>query len=204
MSSGGSDLLHDVAVRIVRRWLQGRHAGVVQTGGRDGLAGRAVDLTFTDGMLQRRVKVKADPYIGSDPVKIRDHGLIFYRADQSSLALEAVANAATKEPGWVFDSGATDLYYYFLAISQPQAEVQALFEEPDDIFYSELEVERDELVVIPMMELRSWFAENFERFATRPVRTGRGSAWYRLVPRSELQLAVPETRNWGSIFARLG
>jgi hypothetical protein len=184
------------------RWLEGRHLGVLKTGGRDGLGGRAIDLTFTEGAVQHRVKVKADPYFGTDPASINDHSLLFYRANQDSFAFEAVANSATKEPGWMFDSGATDLYYYFVAITQPPEDVEALCDEPDDVFFSELQVERDELVIFPMNAVREWFEANYERYPSRPVRTGGVSAWYRLVPRSDLQGAVPGLVSRGPIFPR--
>lgn len=202
MATDGTAVLHKAAIRIITRWLESRHLGVMQTGGRDGIGGRGVDLTFTDGASQHRVKVKADPYFGTDPAKVNDHDLSFYRAYQDSFAFEAVANSATQEPGWMFESGATDLYYYFLAISQPLEEVEALLDEPDDVFFDELAVERDELVVIPMPEVKAWFSENFERYATRPVRSGSASAWYRLIPRRDLQSSVPLLVSRGSIFPK--
>lgn len=199
MTQDGSELLHRLAVRIVSRWLSSRHLGVAAKGG-SGPSGQTADITYNQGIAQRRIKVKADPYFGTDPRKVDDHGLIFYRANQDSFAFEAVADAVTKEPGWVFGSGAEDLYYYFVAIAQPLDEVRVLADEPDEIFFNELAVERDELVILPMAPVTSWFERNFERYPTRPVRTGRGSAWYRLVPRPELEAALPEVQSRGSIF----
>jgi hypothetical protein len=198
-------LLHqDVADRIVARWLtrQGK-VDVQLTGGLVGLGGRSVDITYSWQGDRRRIKVKADSYFGTDPAKVRDRTLTFYRQDSFAYAFEAVANTATREPGWMFNSSADEIYYYYLAIAQPEADVRALMGEPDEVFFTELAVERDELVVMPMAVTREWFEANFERYTPRPVMNAGASAWYRLVPREDLERAVPEVRRVGPIFVGL-
>lgn len=204
MSINDAKLLQRVAERIIARWLvrQGR-LDVHLTGGLQSLGGKAVDLTYAWQGGQHRIKIKADPYFGTDPRKIADRNLTYYRGDASAFAFEAVANAATREPGWMFESTAHEIYYYYLAISQPEEEVAALVSEPDEVFFSELAVDRDELVVLPVKETRQWFEENFERYTPRPVMSGGASAWYRLVPRSDIESAVPGIRSVGPIFSGL-
>jgi hypothetical protein len=197
-------LLQDVAERIIARWLvqQGR-LDVALTHGRQSLGGRAVDLTYAWQGGQHRVKIKADPYFGSDPRRIADRALTFYRPDQRMFAFEAVANAATREPGWMFDTNAQDIYYYYVAIAQSEEEVAALAGEPDEVLFNELAVERDELVILPADATRTWFEANYERYTPRPVMSAGASAWYRLVPRSDIEGVVTGVRNAGPVFSTI-
>jgi hypothetical protein len=200
----GLPLLNSVAERVLVRWLiaQGR-PDAVRTSGKEGLGGHAVDITYTRQGSLWRVKVKADPYCGTDSAMIADRSLAFYREDGESYAFEAVANVATREPGWMIESDADELYYYYLGLGQPEEEVRALSGEADGALFAGLNVVHDELVVLPMRETRAWFQENFERFTPRPVLFGGGSGWYRLVPRAELDAAVPSIRSAGPIFRSL-
>ncbi len=201
----GMPLLQAVAERIISRWLEQQGVfDVAMTAGRESLGGRMVDLTFTRQGAVRRVKVKPDPYFGVDPVKVANRSLAFYRADMGAFAVEAVANAATREPGWMFESAADDLYYYYLAIAQDEDEVRALVTEPDEVFFSELAVDRDELVVMPMAVARQWFEQHYEDYTPRPVMVGGASAWYRLVPRPDIERAVPGITVPGPIFRLAG
>lgn len=204
MPLSGTSLLQNVAERILVRWLtqQGK-LDVRLTGGVRSLGGRSVDLTYAWQGGRHRVTVKPDPYYGTDPSLISDRSLSFYRADASAYGLEAVANAATREPGWAVESDADDVYYYFLALSQAEDEVAAITAEPDEVFFSELAVGRDDLVVIPGKQLRTWFEANAGKYTSRPVLSGPTSAWYRMVPRDELDRAVPGIRHAGSVFSSL-
>lgn len=204
MAGDGTRLLQDVAERIVIRWLRGQgSADASSTGGMASYGGRAVDISYSPAGSQRRAKLKPDPYYGLDRAKVADRSLTYYREDAGVLALEAVANSVTREPGWMVAPGADELFYYFLAISQPEDEVRALLAEPDPVFFGELLVERDELLVIPMAAARAWFAENLERFATRPVMSGGTSSWYRLVPKQEMEASVRGIRRVGPVFGGL-
>jgi hypothetical protein len=147
--------------------------------------------------------VKADPYFGTDPRKIGDRELVFYRADEGCLAFEAVANSATRELGWTLVSEAQDLYYYYLVLSQTEDEVRALLAEPDEVFFSELAVERDELLVLPMDTLRDWFGAHYQNYPPRPVMGIDSAAWNRLVPRSDLEKAWGRLTSAGAVFAKL-
>lgn len=196
----GNELLQATAERIVARYLvQTGKLDVIRTGGREALGGRNVDITYAWQGGRHKVKVKADSYAGTDPAKINDRDLPFYRSDAGIYAFEAVANSATREPGWVFNTEADDLYYYYLAIAQTEDEVRALFAEPDEVFFSELRVDRDDLHILPLDATRGWFNENYENYTPRPVMQGGFAAWYRLVPRNDIVHTVP-IRDAGSIF----
>ncbi len=199
----GSALLHHVAVRILARYLerQGRGDVTVQRT----LLGdaEAVDLTFRDQGRTLAVKVKADSYYGSDPVKIADRTLTYYRPETHSYGLEVIANSATREPGWVSRSRADQLFYYRFVIAQTEEEVAALAEEPDDVFFAELAVERDDLRILPMPELRAWFERTKDRFTPRPVMTDGRPAWYRIAPSEDVEAGVTGIRSVGPVFAAI-
>lgn len=203
MGEEGAQLLHAVGVRILSRWLEQNRGDVSLTGGRASFGGRGVDLLYPQGMSQTSVKVKVDPYYGTEANLINDRDLPFYRASQSSFAFEAVANAATRERGWMFDSDATELFYYFLTLTQPEAEVAELMDEDDEAFFSELVVGSDELVIMPMAAVRAWFEEHHERYAPRPVAHGFTSAWFRVIPRGDIESAVPHIRSMGRVFSAI-
>jgi len=193
-------LLQSIAEKIVARWLEEQGLGdVVRTPG--GASGRGVDITCTSSGALRRLKVKADPYFGTDPAKIAERSLLFYRQTTDSLALEAIANSATREPGWAMGCDADDVYYYYLAIAQPEDEVAALIEQGDEALFAGLKVDRDELLILPMKPTAAWFAKNVDRYAPRPVTTGSGSGWYRLVPRTDVQKGVSGMRVVGPILS---
>ncbi len=197
-------LLQDVAERIVARWLGERGKLDVQDAtGREALGGRAVDLTYAWQGSRHKIKVKPDPYFGTDPGKIADRSLTFYRADASAYAFESIANSATREPGWVSGSDADELFYYRLALGQTEEEIRALMNEPDEVFFSELEVDRDELVTMPMAAARAWFDSNADNYQARPVIVGGVAAWYRLVPRADIDSAVQGLKIVGPVFRSL-
>lgn len=165
-------------------------------------AQRGIDLIVVPTMGGRRsIKVKADAYCGTDPGKIQDRSLAYYRPETNAFALESVADANTRAPGWMLESDADDLYYYYLALGQEPDEVQALLKEPDEIFFSELKVERDELIVLPMDATRTWFAMHADKYPPRPVFNGGTSSWYRLVPRGDIRAQVTGVRIVGAIFS---
>ncbi len=204
MKAAGPVLLQHVAERILSRWLQRQGKVEVHcTGGLHSFGGRSVDIVHAWQGAQWRIKVKPDPYFGTDPRRIADRALTFYRAATDAYAFEAVANAATREPGWMIESSADDLYYYRIVISQPEDEVAALFEEPDEVFFSELAVDADQLVVLPMRATAEWFERNFERYAPRPVVIEGPPAWFRLVPRSDIDAAVSGIKHVGPVMSTL-
>jgi hypothetical protein len=197
--------LQAVAERIIARdLLRGVTSDVDIVSDARAHAGRGVDMNYEAAPgVRRAVKVKADPYFGTDSGMIGDRSLSFYRADTGSFAFESLADAATREPGWMVESQADDLYYYFLALPQKEDEVCALLRESDDSFFSQIRVERDDLVVLPMAATRRWFAEHADNYPPRPVSLGERSAWYRLVPRPDVQREVPGVRIVGPVFAGL-
>lgn len=197
-------LPQSVAERIIAKHLLVRGASraeIVDAG--DSSHGRGIDIVAIEGKASRRIKVKADPYFGVDSRKIGDRGLEFYRADSGSLAFEAVANSSTREPGWTLVSDADDLYYYYLALGQTPDEVRALLSEPDEVFFSEIAVERDELLVLPMKDVREWFEAHYQDYAPRPVMHAGVASWYRLVPRADVEKALGRLSSAGPIFSRL-
>ena len=203
--STGTNLLQAVAERIVAGHLESTGTGDVRynTSRPDGYAGSGVDLSFPDRGVDHKIKVKPDPYFGTDPRKVNDLSLTYYRSDAGHYAFESISDPVTREPGWMFNSRADDLYYYYLAISQSEEDVRALMSEPDEVFFSELAVDRDELRVLPMREIQKWFDAHYENYPPRPVTSGQRSSWYRLIPRGEVDSAATGMRVVGPIFARL-
>jgi hypothetical protein len=187
----GSTLHHTVACRIVGSYLGATGALDVRTPAIPAGESDGVDITLLRDGRKSGLKVKADSYFGTDPVKIADRNLPFYRRQGADYAFEAVSDSVTRRPGWMFHSEASHLYYYFLALGQPEAEVAALLGEPDEVFFGELKADRDELHVIPMDALQEWFEAHYEQYTPRPVLVGDHSAWYRLVPRDVLRSSVP-------------
>lgn len=197
-------LLQQVAERIVAAYLTSTGmADVAVVSHFDAFRKRSVDVTHAWQGGVRQIKIKPDPYFGNDSAKIKNRALTFYRAEAGNYAFEAVANSATRAPGWMFESAADDLYYYYLVLSQQEDEVRALLRESDDVFISELQVDRDELRILPMAETRIWFEQHFEEYPPRPVVLGSAAAWYRLVPKSDIERAIPRIRTVGSLSASL-
>jgi hypothetical protein len=199
----GTQLLHAVAERIIAEYLRRDGRMDVRVNRESGLAARAdkVDISFITPSGAHGIKVKSDPYIGNDPGKAADRARSFYRTDAKAYALETVAS--TRQPGWLFSSAADDLYYYYLAIEQTEAEVATLFKEPDEMFFATLAVAIDELHVLPMGALRAWFEPRQESYPTRPVVRDGAAAWYRLVPRADVLAGVPGVQVIGSVFGGL-
>ncbi|MBF4509746.1 MAG: hypothetical protein ISP10_04615 [Aeromicrobium sp.] len=203
MAPTGSTLLHEVATRILGRYLErtGATSVVVSRALRDEAIG--VDLQYTRGAEPLTAKVKADAYFGSDPLKIADRALPFYRAQSGTYGLESMADTATREPGWLQRSQADDLFYYRLVIAQPEDVVAELFAAHDAEFFAKLAVERDELKIIPMRALREWYEKSADRYAPRPVVTDGRPAWYRIVTEKDLDTQVPGVRAVGSVYHRV-
>jgi hypothetical protein len=186
----GNNLLQAVALRILQQYLAKTGAESISVLSENGRTGDSTDIVCRMAGAGMRIKVKADPYCGNDPAKIADREFPLYRRQGTEYAFEAISNIVTREPGWIFNSDAGLIYYYFLAIGQTEDEINALMGESDEVLLHELRVERDDLHVIRMQELRAWFEANYESYAPRPVAFGDYSAWYRLVPRDVLQKAV--------------
>jgi hypothetical protein len=186
-----NQLLQAVALRVIGSYLRRTGADGVSAVSDGREIGKGTDIVCRIDGRATRIKVKPDPYCGSDPVKVADRTLVFYRRQGTDYAFEAISHHLTRQPGWIFNSDAERLYYHFLCLGQTEDEVAALMGEEDDVFFQELRVERDELHVIPMLQLREWFAANFEQYTPRPVVVGDHSAWYRLIPRGVLQAEVP-------------
>lgn len=204
MALAGGKLLHEVVMRTLVRYLEQTGAGDVRQRLDDDPLGEGVDLAYASGGLQVRAKVKADPYFGTDPALIADRSLAFYRVDAQSYALEALSDTTTRSPGWIQRSDADELLYYRLAIAQPESEVAALLYGPDEVFFSELAVARDELRIVPMAQLRAWFASTYDRYMPRPVIATGQPAWYRIVPADDLDRAVTGIRVIGPVYGLLG
>lgn len=195
----GALLLQQLAQRIVAAYLnKAGYSDVRVVAGAS--TGAGVDIACSVGGKRVRLKVKPDSYFGTDPAKVYDRDLVFYRPDAGHYAFESISNNMTREPGWIFNSEADDLYYYFIALNQPEDEIAALLGEPDEVFFGELQVERDELHILPMRATQRWFDEHYEEYTPRPVTVGDHSAWYRLIPRADIEGDVPGIRLAGPIF----
>jgi hypothetical protein len=199
------ELLQAVANRIIAAYLDSQGYADVRVAplAADGRARSGVDVTYRFQGVDHRVKVKPDAYYGTDPAKVQDRGLTFYRSDSGVFAFETIANHMTREPGWMVDSRAEDLYYYYLVIAQHEDEIAALLDEPDEVFFSELEVERDQLYVLPMRQTQRWFDDNSEEYVPRPVMAGEHSSWVRIIPRGDIERDVAGIETVGGVFSRL-
>lgn len=205
MSHRGQALLQDVAERIVKRFLLSTGSVGVMFVDEEEDPDRflGVDLVYTRAAESVKVKVKPDTYFGVDPRKIADQSLSFYRSPANAYAFETISHHVTRQAGWVFNSMADELYYYFLVIGQTEDEVAKLMDQPDDVFFSRLAVERDELHVLPMKALSEWFESHYEDYMPRPVMLGGYSAWYRIVPISDIAATSAAATIRGSIFSRV-
>lgn len=203
MALTGSPLIHEVGKRILGRYLETAGARDVELSPAMRVDATGVDIRRVEGLSPITAKVKVDYYYGNDSAKIANRDYTFYRTDTGSYALEAIADTATRAPGWVVTSLADQLLYYRLALPRPEAEVAALLESPDGVFFSELGVDRDELRIVPMHALREWFDRSNDRYMPRPVITGGRSAWYRIVPMTELEAGVPGVTVVGPVYSRL-
>ncbi|MDZ4180238.1 MAG: hypothetical protein U1E29_13575 [Coriobacteriia bacterium] len=203
--STGAALLQQVAERILLGFLRstGHTDARRLASGPEVTTGAGVDLVYAAGGKAVRAKVKPDPYFGTDPAGVADRALTFYRPNAGHYAFESISNHLTREPGWIFSSDADDLYYYYLAIRQTEAEVTALYRGPDEVFFGELAVERDELHVISMSELRRWFEAHYESYAPRPVNAGNHAAWFRLIPQADIQSAIAGIKTVSPVFSRV-
>jgi len=201
----GVMLLQGVADRILAAYLETVGYGSVRiiTGRPEGYASSSVDVTYRYQGVDRKIKVKPDAYFGTDPVKVRDRSLTFYRSDAGAFAFESISNNMTREPGWMFDSTAEYLYYYYLVITQTEEEVSALLAEPDEIFFSELKVDRDELFILPMKATQGWFNDHYEEYPPRPVTIGDRSAWFRMIPRGDIEGSVEGIKTVGPVFSKV-
>jgi hypothetical protein len=200
----GGRLLQAVAGRIIEAHLRLDGATtMLATSDADPLVAEGIDLVYNRGGRAVRVKIKPDTYFGADARKVADQDLMFYRGDSGSYAFETISHHLTRGPGWMLNSRADELYYYFLALGQGEAEVAALMEGPDEVFFSELVVDRDELHVLPLPPLREWFEENQERYVPRPIALGDHSGWYRIVPIADIDASVRGNAVRAPIFSRL-
>jgi len=176
---------------------------MLATSDADPLLAEGIDLVYNRGGRAVKVKIKPDTYFGADPRKVADKDLTFYRDASDSYAFETIAHHMTRGPGWMFNSHADELYYYFIALGQGEDEIGALMQEPDAVFFSELAVERDELHVLPLVPLRQWFEVNQDRYAPRPIALGDHSGWFRIVPVADIDPSIRANAVKGSIFSRL-
>ena len=201
----GMMLLQAVADRIIARYLTEDGYGDVRiiSGRPNGYTSSGVDVAYRYEGKDRRIKIKPDAYFGTDQKKVQDRDLTFYRSEAGHYAFESISNHMTREPGWMFNSKAEELFYYYLVLPQSEEEIAALLSEQDDIFFSELKVDRDELRVMPMKATREWFEQHFEEYAPRPVTVGNHSAWYRLIPQNDIDNAVSGIKTIGSVFAKV-
>ncbi len=200
----GTPLLHEVGKRILGRYLEIGGAAEVAVSPAMRVDATGVDIRWSSAGERQTAKVKIDCYCGTDAEKIADRDFAFYRRDTASYALEAIADTSTRALGWVQASMADELHYYRVCIARPEAEIAALLESPDGVFFSELAVERDDLRIIPMRELREWFVASNDRYTPRPVFASGRSAWYRIVPMAELEAEVRGVKVVGPIYKTTG
>jgi hypothetical protein len=205
MSDTSGSVLQAVSERILAAYLEkAGYSAVHVVSGRGAAYGSpGVDITYRGGGATRRVKVKADAYFGTDQGKVFDRSRPFYRSDAGHYAFESISNTKTREPGWMFNSEANELFYYYIVLSQTEDEANALLAEPDEVLFSELSVDRDELRILPMRATRNWFEAHYEEYTPRPVTLDDHVAWYRLIPRQDIDGAVEGIKLVGPVFSEL-
>ncbi len=203
MDLTGATLTREVAKRIVGAYLarNGAVSVAVSPVGRTGTDG--IDIRYMRAGRPTTARVQADCYFGVDAEKAADRALPMYRMESSTYAFEEIADVATKMPGWIFSTRADVLLYYRMAIARPEAEVAALLGSPDAVFFSELGVERDELRMIPLPDLRTWFTREADKFTPRPVIAQGRMSWCRIVPIAELAAGVPDVHVVDSLYHSL-
>lgn len=206
MSDSASSMLQSISERILAAYLEKQgYSGVHIISSRAVDYGTpGVDLTYRTGGTTHRVKVKADAYFGTDQGRVIDRSLPFYRSDTGHYAFESISNTKTRELGWMFNSDADELFYYYIALSQTEEEAEALLAEPDEVLFSELDVDRDELRILPMRSTRSWFEDHYEEYTPRPVTLEERVAWYRMIPRRDIDSSVTGIRVVGPVFPGIG
>ena len=206
MSDSSGSVLQSISERILAAYLekQGYSSVHIVSSRAAGYGAPGVDLTYRTGATTRRTKVKADAYFGTDQGKVIDRSRPFYRSDTGHYAFESISNTKTREPGWMFNSDADELFYYFIALSQTEEEAEALLAEPDEVLFSELDVDRDELRILPMRGARDWFEEHYEDYTPRPVTLEDHVAWYRMIPREDIDSSVTGIRVVGPVFREIG
>jgi hypothetical protein len=198
----GLELLQRIAERVIARYLvrSGMREVTIARRVRSNGHGSGVDITYARFGRTVRAKVKADPYCGADPLNADDRSLPFYRPDKGEYALEFASRERGRRAGWALESEADELFYYFVAIAQTEEELAELVEEDDEVFFPRLRVVRDDLRIVPMDGLRTWFRERQGDFASRPVQVGERMAWYRLIPRVEFERSVEGIAHVGGIY----
>ena len=55
-----------------------------------------------------------------------------------------------------------------------------------------------------MKPTQQWFEAHYEEYTPRPVTVGDHAAWYRLIPRPDIEGAVSGIRTVGPVFRGLG
>ncbi|MBN2248411.1 MAG: hypothetical protein JW733_06900 [Coriobacteriia bacterium] len=204
MDLTGAALTREVAKRIVGAYLAHNGGVNIAIAPTERTVSDGVDIRYMIAGRPTAARVQADCYFGTDAEKAADRSLPMYRLESSTYALEEIADVATKMPGWMFSSTADVLLYYRMAVARPEAEVSALLGSPDAVFFSELGIERDELRIIPLAALRTWFAREADRFTPRPVFAQGRMSWCRIVPIVELGSGVPDVRVVDSVYGSLG
>jgi len=200
----GAALTREVAKRVVGAYLS-THGGVtVAVAPAERPVGDGVDIRYMMAGRPMAARVQADCYFGTDAGAAADRALPMYRMESSTYAIEETADVATKMPGWLFSSQADELLYYRMAIPRPEGEIAALLDSPDDVFFSELGVERDELRIIPLPALRTWFSRQADLFTPRPVFAEGRMSWCRIVPIADLEAAIPQVRVVDSVYRSIG
>lgn len=194
------DLLKEACVRIICAHLEREGCDRVECDLSAPV--EAPDIRYSRLGRRRTAKVQVDPYFGTDSERVADLERPFYRADTGQYALQSIADSSTRVAGWALSADVDELLYYHAALNHTEEELEDLLDIEDDLeFFSRLMVTRDHLSIIPMEPLREWFAGNQERFPTRPVSRGGRSGWFRLVPRTELEAAVPGVVDVGPIYS---
>lgn len=198
-----ADPFAEFGLRAVALWAKRDGALVQRVDSDPDYVKAGIDLLVTRGGAVDKAKVRTDSYYGSDRDSIDDHELPYYRKRSDDFALETISHHITREPGWMFNSTATQLWYYQAAVMNSKDELARALSLSDEQMVEAIEVEADRLRILPMPQLRKWFDTAHVNYPPRPVQVGDHLSWYRIIPAADLMKAVPGVITVGRLFGRL-
>jgi hypothetical protein len=191
-------LLQAVAERFVARWLTSQ-GGETRLSPEDPSA-YSSHITYLDGPRITRVSVWADPYYGTEDALCMQRDLPFYRGRSDVLAIPAPRDDV---PAPVFSAGGERrIAYLRLALPRPEDEVAALLRERDGVFFDEIGVVDDRLLVVDAQELYEWTVGLVGVYPTRPVISRAATNWFLLIPELDVLTGVSSADVVGRIAER--
>lgn len=199
----GTDAFAEFGLRAVALWAQRGGATVRRVDSLQEYSRQGIDLLVERGGSGQKIKVRTDSYYGTNESAIDDHDLPFYRRRADDLALETISHHITREPGWMFNSEADQLWYYQAVLMNTREELERALSLEDGAMIAEVDIEADRLRTIPMPPLRAWFDGAHVNYPPRPVQTGDHLAWFRIIPEADAKKAVGTVETQSKLFGHV-